>query len=254
MRTILNELPTVVPFIGESRTAMGNEAAKDIASELRRRLDTQDEVRMIFAAAPSQSEMLQALISAPGIDWTRVTAFHMDEYLDLPADAPQRFGLWLRRHLFDYLPFKQIHLMEPEEQPESFSVDYAALLAEKPIDIACCGIGTNCHLAFNDPPADLDDPRDVKIVLLDEACRHQQVDDLCFATFADVPTRAVTLTVPRLLAVDRIFCCVPGASKSEAVRCTLEEPISGMHPSSALRLHENWHLYLDIDSATSLKR
>jgi len=110
MRTILNELPTVVPFIGESRTAMGNEAAKDIASELRRRLDTQDEVRMIFAAAPSQSEMLQALISAPGIDWTRVTAFHMDEYLDLPADAPQRFGLWLRRHLFDYLPFKQIHL------------------------------------------------------------------------------------------------------------------------------------------------
>jgi glucosamine-6-phosphate deaminase len=241
-----------LPFIAKSRTAMGQKAADDIASELRRRLQNEQNVRIIFAAAPSQSEMLAALIPQPGIDWSRITAFHMDEYLGLAPDAPQRFGLWLRRAIFDRLPFGAVNLIEPGPNPEATSAAYADSLAAVPIDIVLCGIGSNGHLAFNDPPAGLDDPDDVKVVALDTACRQQQVDDRCFERFEDVPTHAITLTIPRLLAADRIFCCVPGALKKVAVRRTLEDPINDMVPATALRTHSNWSLYLDEDSASEL--
>lgn len=252
MRPRLIEKPTSQPFIATSRTAMGRKAAEDIADEMRRRLQTQPGVRMIFAAAPSQSEMLAALVAMPGIDWSRVTAFHMDEYLGLAADAPQRFGLWLRRAIFDRLPFAKVHLLDPGGDPEAAAAAYADELAAAPIDIVCCGIGANGHLAFNDPPADLYDPADVKVVALDDVCRQQQVDDRCFERFDDVPTQALTLTVPRLLAADRIFCCVPGALKKTAVQRTLHDPISGAVPATALRTHPAWSLYLDEDSAAEL--
>jgi glucosamine-6-phosphate deaminase len=252
MRTSLIEKPAPQPFIAASRTEMGSRAAEDIAAELRQRLETQPSVRMIFAAAPSQSEMLAALITAPGIDWTRITAFHMDEYLGLAPDAPQRFGLWLRRNLFDRLPFAAVELLDPGDDAEYSAAAYAAKLAAAPIDIVCCGIGANGHLAFNDPPADLNDNADVKVVQLDLECRQQQVDDRCFERLEDVPTHALTLTIPRLLAADRIFCCVPGALKKTAVRRTLCDPISGQVPATALRTHPAWSLYLDRDSASEL--
>jgi glucosamine-6-phosphate deaminase len=254
MRPGLLEKPTPLPFAAKSREAMGQKAAEDVANELRRRLRSQQSVRMIFAAAPSQSEMLSALILMHGVDWSRVTAFHMDEYLGLSADAPQRFGLWLRHAIFDRLPFAAVHLLEPGMDPEATAAEYADRLAASPIDIVCCGIGSNGHLAFNDPPADLNDPFDVKVVELDTACRQQQVDDRCFERFDDVPTHALTLTIPRLLAADRIFCCVPGSFKKTAVRRTLQDPISGLVPATALRAHSNWSLYLDEDSAADLAR
>lgn len=231
---------------------MGKKAAEDIAYELRRRLQSQQSVRMIFAAAPSQSEMLSALILMPDVDWSRVTAFHMDEYLGLAVDAPQRFGLWLRRAIFDHLPFAAIHLLEPGINPETTAAEYTDRLAASPVDIVCCGIGSNGHLAFNDPPADLNDPSDVKVVKLDATCRQQQVDDRCFDRFDDVPTHALTLTIPRLLAADSIFCCVPGVLKKTAVFRTLHDPINGLVPATALRTHSNWSLYLDEDSAVDL--
>jgi glucosamine-6-phosphate deaminase len=252
MRTSLIEKPAPLPFVAKSRAAMGKKAAEDIAYEVSRRLQYQQSVRMIFAAAPSQSEMLTALTLIPDVDWSRVTTFHMDEYLGLASDAPQRFGLWLRRAIFDRLPFAAVHLLEPGTDPEATAAEYADRLAASPIDIVCCGIGSNGHLAFNDPPADLNDPYDVKVVTLDTACRQQQVDDGCFERFDDVPTRALTLTIPRLLAADRIFCCVPGAFKKTAVRRTLQDPISGLVPATALRTHSNWSLYLDQDSAADL--
>jgi glucosamine-6-phosphate deaminase len=252
MRSSLIEKLAPLPFVAKSRAAMGKKAAEDIADELRRRLLYQQSVRMIFAAAPSQSEMLTALILIPDIDWSRVTAFHMDEYLGLASEAPQRFGLWLGRAIFDRLPFAAVHLLEPGTDPEATAAEYADRLAESPIDIVCCGIGSNGHLAFNDPPADLNDPFDVKVVKLDTACRQQQVDDRCFDRFGDVPTHALTLTIPRLLAADRIFCCVPGAFKKTAVRRALQDPISGLVPATALRTHSNWSLYLDEDSAADL--
>lgn len=252
MRERLTEKPIPAPFIASSRAEMGSKAAEDIAAELRQRLKTQQSVRMIFAAAPSQSEMLAALVAAPGIDWTRITAFHMDEYLGLAPAAPQRFGLWLRRAIFDQLPFAAVELLDPGDDPEKSADAYAAKLAAAPIDIVCCGIGANGHLAFNDPPADLNDPADVKVVELDQACRQQQVDDRCFGRIEDVPTHALTLTVPRLLNASRIFCCVPGALKRTAVRRTLHDSISGKVPATALRTHPNWTLYLDRDSASEL--
>ncbi len=240
--------------IADSRAAMGRHAAADVARELRSLLQTQPGARMIFAAAPSQSEMLGALLIEPGIDWSRVTAFHMDEYLDLPQDAPQRFALWLRHAIFDRLPFGAIHLIEPGDDPEQTARDYAAALQAGPIDIVCCGIGSNGHLAFNDPPADFDDPLTVKIVDLDEQCRRQQVEDGCFASLRGVPTRALTITIPGLLAGRALFCTVPGALKSEAVWRTLEGPIDPICPASALRRHPRCTLYLDPDSASRLSQ
>jgi glucosamine-6-phosphate deaminase len=235
-----------------SRTAMGRAAAVAIAVALRRCLREKASVRMIFAAAPSQAEMLDALVAEPDIDWSRVTAFHMDEYIGLAPDAPQRFASWLRRHLFDRLPFGAVHLIDPGNDPAAATDDYARALAEAPIDVVCLGIGVNGHLAFNDPPvADLADPLDVKIVELDAICRQQQVDDGCFAGIGDVPTHAVTLTIPRLLRADRLFCVVPGAAKRAAVRHALHDPITAACPATALRQHRAVTLFLDAESAPS---
>jgi len=235
--------------VAASREELGLTAAREIAEELRVRLGRQRRVRMVFAAAPSQSEMLAALVRQSGIDWPRVEAFHMDEYLDLVEKAPQRFGLWLKRAIFDRIDFAAVHLIEPGADPDQAARNYARLLAEAPIDIVCLGVGMNGHLAFNDPPADLNDPQDVKVVELDALSRRQQVEDGCFQRVEDVPTRALTLTIPRLLRANRLFCCVPGPLKAEAVRHTLGDSIGSDWPSTALRLHPSCVLYLDRDSA-----
>lgn len=233
----------------ETRDAMGRAAAADVAAALRDRLSRQHAVRMVFAAAPSQSEMLDALAAEPGIDWARVTAFHMDEYIGLPEGAPERFGVWLTRAFFSRVPLGTVELIGREPDPEQEARRYAGLLAAAPIDFVCLGIGVNGHLAFNDPPvADLNDPLAVKVVELDDICRQQQVDDACFASLADVPRFAITLTIPRLLDADRLFCVVPGAAKRAAVEQALFGPLGTACPASALRTHPHCKLYLDRDS------
>jgi glucosamine-6-phosphate deaminase len=232
-----------------SRAEMGAAAAADIAAELRARLARQAGVRMIFAAAPSQDDALDALVAAAGIEWGRVTAFHMDEYIGLAPDAAERFARWLDAHLFTRLPFAAVHRIVPEPDPAAAASAYAAALVKAPIDLVCLGIGVNGHIAFNDPPvADFADPLDVKVVELDAVCRQQQVDDACFARLEDVPHRAITLTVPRLLRADRLYCVVPGAAKREAVRRTLAGPIDTACPASILRTHPGATLYLDAES------
>lgn len=238
--------------VAESRAAMGIQAAAAIGDEIRACLRRQPEVRIVFAAAPSQSEMLARLCDEKDIDWTRVSAFHMDEYLGLSSDAPQRFGIWLRQAIFDRLPFRAVHLMEPGDNAERSAADYAAKLKDAPVDIVCCGIGVNGHLAFNDPPADFDDPLTVKVVNLDSQCRQQQVDDRCFATLDEVPQQALTMTVPALLAARAIFCTVPGPAKRDPVRGALLGPLDPMCPASALRKHPRCTIFLDADSASEL--
>lgn len=236
-------------YVGNSRADMGRQAASDVASELRRRLAVQHRVRMIFAAAPSQSPMLEALIREHGIDWGRVSAFHMDEYLGLAEDARQRFGAWLSGALFDQLPFAEVHILSAGDDPSQSADRYAQKLSEAPIDLVCLGVGVNGHLAFNDPPADFHDAASVKIVPLDEICRQQQVSDGCFSTLEEVPRSALTLTIPRLLAAHRIYCCVLGPQKRKAVVRMLEGPIGADCPATALRLHPHCVLYLDPDAA-----
>lgn len=239
--------------VANSRVELGQFAAHEIGEALRESLRTRLHVRLILAAAPSQGDMLAALRQEQDIDWTRITAFHMDEYIGLPADAPQGFANWLKQKFVDHLPFARFEPINPGSNPEAACKRYAALLAEDPADVVLLGIGTNGHLAFNDPPADLDDPLPVKVVTLDTMCREQQVLDGCFPTLDAVPHRAITLTIPTLLAGRELFCCVPGRYKSAAVRATLESTISGDCPATALRTHPRCTLYLDHESSSTLE-
>ncbi len=234
--------------VSESRIELGQIAANDIARALRARLRENEHVRMILAGAPSQSEMLAALIQEPEIDWPRVTVFHMDEYIGIPEKSPQRFAHWLRRAFVDHVPISRFEPIGPGNSPQETCDQYAKLLAEAPIDVVLLGIGVNGHLAFNDPPADLEDRDVAKIVTLDRMCREQQVLDGCFAAFEDVPRHAITLTVPALLSGHELFCCVPGQLKSAAVQAMFESPVSGECPATALRTHPCCSIYLDRDS------
>jgi glucosamine-6-phosphate deaminase len=231
------------------RKALGAAGGNDVAAKLRELLEGHGWVRMIFAAAPSQNETLATLAAASDIEWSRVTAFHMDEYLGLPAGAPQRFGQYLKEHLFDLVRPGKVHLIDSMNQVDAECERYSALLNESPIDIVCLGIGENGHIAFNDPPvADFNDPRTIKVVELDPACRQQQVNDGCFPSLDVVPTHALTLTIPTLMAGTHLFCSVPGPTKRAAVTRTLSGEISPDCPSTVLRRHANCTLYVDQQS------
>ncbi|MBK1440885.1 glucosamine-6-phosphate deaminase [Parapedobacter sp. ISTM3] len=233
------------------RQEMGKVAANAVAETVKRLQANQDTVNIVFAAAPSQNEFLENLVDSSGINWNRVNAFHMDEYLGLPANAPQRFGFFLKQRLFAKLPFRAVNYLNGDTiDPLAECQRYADLLTQYPIDIVCMGIGENCHIAFNDPHvADFEDPMRVKVVDLDLACRNQQVHDGCFSDIEDVPTHALTLTVPALMAAANIFCIVPGPTKAQAVYHTLTAEVASAYPSTALRRHPNAILFLDGDSA-----
>lgn len=227
------------------RKEMGTAAAAAMSATLLKLLHEKQEVNIIFAAAPSQNEFLAALLLIKDIEWERVNAFHMDEYIGLAADAPQGFGNFLKRGIFDHLPFRSINYIT--------DTSYSLLLQQHPVDIVCMGIGENGHLAFNDPPvADFNDRQLVKIVELDQVCRQQQVNDGCFAVLHDVPTHAITLTIPALMAAPYIFCVVPGLQKAQAVYNTLHQDIQELYPSSILRRHPDVKLFLDVQSSSLL--
>lgn len=240
--------------IYDTRAEMGKAAAKDIAACLLDLLAQKPQVNVIFAAAPSQNEVLAALVADKAIPWERVNAFHMDEYIGLAAGAPQAFGNFLHEHIFGLVRMASVHYIDataPDARAEC--ARYAALLEQYPVDVVVMGIGENGHIAFNDPPvADFADPKSVKPVALDEVCRNQQVHDGCFATLADVPTTAITLTVPTLLSGKHLFCIVPAATKAEAVRRTLQGEIGEACPATALRRHPSAKLYLDRQSSALL--
>ena len=230
------------------REAMGHAAGLEIAECLRRLLAEKEEVNVIFAAAPSQNETLWTLREQP-LDWHRINAFHMDEYIGLAAEAPQCFSNFLEEAIFGKVPFKRVFKLNPANDPEAEVERYSALLRQYPADVVCMGIGENGHIAFNDPGvADFADPAAVKRAKLDEVCRTQQVHDGCFATLQDVPREALTLTVPTLMAGKHLFCMVPAATKRQAVERMLTEPVSETCPCTVLRTHPNAILYCDSDS------
>jgi glucosamine-6-phosphate deaminase len=227
--------------------AVGAAAAAAAAESLRRTIQAQGSARLVLAAAPSQLHTLAALSVAEGIDWSRVEAFHMDEYVGLPPDAEQRFGRWVHRHFTADVP---LHVIDPDggADPDTEAARYAELVSAAPIDIVLAGIGVNGHLAFNDPPADFDTPDVVQVVALDDTSRTQQVDEGLFAALADVPTHAWTLTVPFLLSAGEIFCMVSGPAKRDAVRRTLTGVVDPAVPASALHTHPRTRLFLDQEA------
>lgn len=232
-----------------SRQEMGDAAGKDVAKCIADLLKQQDIVRIIFAAAPSQNELLAYLANDENIDWQRIDVFHMDEYIGLPTRAPQRFSSFLVSHLFKKVKPRKVYLIDDQKGLNIAAANYSKLLKEAPFDIVCLGIGENGHIAFNDPPvADFDDPEVIKPVLLDDACRQQQVNDGCFPTFDDVPEKALTLTIPTLMSGKYLYCVVPGKTKNKAVKEVLTGEISTACPASILRQHQNCTLYVDEDA------
>ena len=241
--------------IYDSRKAMGDAAAADIKNAIVEALASKAEINMIFAAAPSQNEVLAALAADPDIEWGRINAYHMDEYIGLSKEAPQGFGNFLRAHLFDLVPFKSVNCIASDAtDAEAECARYSKLLAENPTDIVVMGIGENGHIAFNDPPvANFADKCKAKPVKLDEICRNQQVNDGCFEKLSDVPTHAITLTVPALVSAPKLFCIVPAKTKAWAVKETLTGKIDEHCPASILRTHSDATLYLDPDSSSMLE-
>ena len=241
-------------YVFDSRDEMGEKAAKDIASKILECLKKSEEVNIVFAAAPSQNEVLERLSTDIAIPWERVNAFHMDEYIGLPDDAPQKFGTFLSNAIFSKAKFKSVHYINGNTTDIQSECDrYSQLLKEYPTDIVCLGIGENGHIAFNDPwVADFHDSALVKTVSLDEMCRKQQVNDGCFASIDDVPKTAITLTIPALIKAKYMFCTVPAETKRAAVNSTINSIISTDCPATILRNHPNAVLYCDICSGRDL--
>jgi len=237
----------------DTRALMGKLAAAAVAAKINSLLELKPVINIIFAAAPSQNEFLENLLQA-NIDWSSINAFHMDEYLGLDAAAPQGFGNFLRERLFDQVAFRAVHFLNGNaENPSQECIRYAELLEQNPVDLVCMGIGENTHLAFNDPHvADFNDHVLVKVVDLDLECRVQQVNDGCFEALEEVPTHALTLTIPALLKADYIFAMVPGEKKATAVYHTLNADISEKYPSTILRKHPNAILFVDDKSSVQI--
>jgi glucosamine-6-phosphate deaminase len=240
--------------IFESREELGKIAADIVAKTINYLFDNQPFVNMVFAAAPSQNEFLSSLRHRKDINWARVNAFHMDEYLGLEADAPQGFGNFLKERLFSAVGFNTInYINSTTSSEEQECLRYSELLTSCPPDIVCMGIGENAHIAFNDPGvADFQDPVIIKKVQLDGQCRQQQVNDGCFLTLDEVPNFALTLTIPALMQAKHIYCIAPGKLKAQAVYNTVHGEISEDYPSSIIRTHPEAILFLDRQSAALL--
>lgn len=238
----------------DTRLEMGKHAAADVAASIKKLLAKKKFINIIFAAAPSQNEFLQALSEDKDIEWARINAFHMDEYIGLRDDAPQRFGNFLKESIFSKASFNNVFYINGNASDTQQECDrYSGLLKAYPVDIVCMGIGENGHIAFNDPHiADFNDPVLVKTVELSSASRNQQVHDGCFTVIDEVPTEAITLTIPALLNATVISCVVPGSHKAEAVYHTLNSDITIQNPATILKTHNNATLYIDQDSAKKI--
>ncbi len=249
MRQIVKDKLSV--NIYETRDEMGRAAAADAALCIKELLKTKDSLNIIFAAAPSQNELLKYLVEDSSIEWQKINAYHMDEYVGLPAGAPQAFSNFLKNAIFDKVPFKSVNLIDPTAtDPKAEAERYATLLKDNPADIVCLGIGENGHIAFNDPHvASFNDEALVKIVDLDDVCRMQQVNDGCFEKIDDVPKFALTLTVPALTKPAYRFCVVPASTKAQAVKNTVTGEIGEWCPATVMRVTDGSVMYCDADSA-----
>jgi glucosamine-6-phosphate deaminase len=238
----------------ETKEEMGLRAAREGADLIRQALAARGRANIIVATGASQFEILDALAKEPGIDWSRVTGFHLDEYVGLPIThgASFRAYLWQRFVSKLPLPLKAFHFLDAETDPVAECARVGAILLDHPIDVAFIGIGENGHIAFNDPPADFETAEPYIIVALDEACRRQQLGEGWFPTFEDVPRQAISMSVRQILKSAAIICTVPDERKAEAVRAAVQDAISPGLPATILQTHPDCRLFLDRASASLL--
>ena len=241
--------------IFDDTAAMADAAARDAADALRTALAARGEANVMLATGNSQLVFLADLVRHTDIAWNRVRAFHMDEYVGLPPSHSASFQRYMRERVAARAPFMEFHYLNGDaNDAEAEAARYEGLLRTHPLDLCCCGIGENGHLAFNDPPvADFGDPRLVKVVALEPESRQQQVGEGHFARVDDVPTHAISVTIPGLLGAANVLAIVPEARKATPVRNALYGPISTACPASVLRRQSNATLYLDADSAALLE-
>ncbi len=253
MEIITQKVENLPVYIFETREEMGVQAAADAAKIINAVIAKNGVANVVFAAAPSQNDLLENLLKQD-IDWTKVRGFHQDEYIGIDENEPAGFGLWLRRAIFDKVPFMELHyLLCDADQADAKCAEYTELLKKYPIDLIFLGIGENGHLAFNDPAvADFNDPKMIKVVELDDVCRQQQVNDGCFPTLNDVPKQAMSLTMSFIMSVPHAICVVPTDRKANAVYGATRGPVTTDCPASILRRHTSAGLYLDKDSASKI--
>jgi glucosamine-6-phosphate deaminase len=239
-----------------SRPELGSAAAAEAAAALGRTLAVRDRATLVVATGTSQLEVLAALAATPGIPWERVEIFHLDEYCGLPADHPASFRRYLRERFVDRLPARPaaFHGIAADGDPRAECRRLAGLVPADDFDLLLCGIGENGHLAFNDPPADFAAPDPYLVVALDEACRRQQVGEGWFPSLDAVPTHAISMSIQRIMAARTIICSVPDERKAQAVRDTLEGPVTPAVPASILQRHADCRLHLDRAAAALLRR
>jgi glucosamine-6-phosphate deaminase len=234
-----------------SEEALVRHAAGLAGEKLAQALAARGEARAVLATGNSQLKFLDALIAGRAVDWSRVTLFHMDEYLGIGRDHPASFCRYMRERVESRVHPKSFHYLAGDAaEPIAECERFEALLRAAPVDLCCLGIGENGHLAFNDPPvARFDDARWVKIVALDEANRAQQAGYGHFKGLDDVPCYGLTMTIPALLAAERVLCLAGGARKAKPVQAALHGPVSKTCPASALRTRAGAVLLLDEAAA-----
>lgn len=238
--------------IANDRAELGRFVATQAAEILISCLAEKSECNIVVATGSSQFEVLDSLVQQPGIDWSRVNGFHLDEYLGIERTHPASFCGYLSSRFVERVPLKSFLYLDGTTDPGELVSKAADAIGGKTIDLLLCGIGENCHLAFNDPPADFDTKDPYLVVDLDEACRRQQVGEGWFDTFDQVPTQAISMSVNQILNAEQILCSVPDRRKAEAVRLTVEAPIDPIAPATALRNHKNTTLILDKSSGSLL--
>ena len=234
------------------KRALAAAAAEQAATAIRRAVAEHGKARIIAATGASQFEFLEALTSLPGVDWKKVEMFHLDEYIGLPASHPASFSNYLQQRLIRKTGITHHHLLNGEGNPAEVIRRTSQALRETLVDVAFVGVGENGHLAFNDPPADFETEKEYLIVTLDEDCRSQQLGEGWFPTLADVPRRAISMSVRQILKAKEIICIVPDARKAKAVKSCFEGEISPLAPASILRTHPNTTVYLDQHSVALL--
>jgi glucosamine-6-phosphate deaminase len=238
----------------ENLDDLAGAAAHDAAGAIARGVEANSVANVMFASGNSQLAFLDQLVARSDVEWGNVVAFHMDEYAGISGTHPASFQRYMRERIATRVDLCEFHYIDGDAPDPIAEADrYAVVLRDHPLDLCCLGIGENGHLAFNDPPvADFDDPLDVKVVALDDACRRQQVGEGHFATVDDVPPRAITVTIPALLRARRVLAIVPEARKAAPVAAALEGAVSTACPASVLRRQPHASLFLDRGSASLL--